>query len=529
VSIHSTAESLDYGEGEGSDCDTDFGPTKPTSPPAAFTPSPKSSAYRDTSRKPLFFQPAPEISTMISQISPIDNLEIQCEIEKVAIMLKNMQNQNKSFIDLTPAAAFISQDTHLTTNTRARNPTPLIKESDLLSPQTKLPSTVTVTKDINGNPTNNSNANIMNLPDGNKVATLQQVSSTNNGSDFSSVRSNISLEDKASSSTLANTNNKTSLGQLAPHETNGNNTQDICTTGSPGSPGQAKASSISDSTSTVLGSRTAKNENLSFGIKSNSEMRNGTGLTGNLHSPSNLKIPESHNVSAYGSSNTVTSPGMTKRPPLKKSVSISCEKELYKTPGDHENEANGNGNSSNKIENKSARPKTAVILSSKYSPSSKASYCGKPEVISSHHNTQRARSLNSHGSTQNHNNRSASPSIKNSGRGSSSMLKPSTKEKENDKIENVINDSANNGSNKNQASKNRKILIKKALIEITQSSSHFQKKWGILGRPKTAPSSNNNLNGHGEQKLNKKLGSAINSSSNGSGHTASHKRQPLKA
>jgi hypothetical protein len=518
ISVQSTSDSFDYGDGEGSDTETDNFSSKVSSPPAvpAFIPNPNSSFYKDTSRKPLFFQPAPEVSTMVAQISPIDNLEIQCEIEKVAIMLRNMQNQNKSFIDLTPAASSFPEGSHSTTHTGS------FPQSNQNSKQKSRENTLSPialkykdTQDINGNPTgtNSSNANRIgmenNVPIDDKNTTC-----------FPSSCSNIVLSNQHSPHQIPlishvpyNTPTGKPLG-LA------NNSQMTCDNLKPM---PEESPNVSDCTMKT------ENPGQFFVVPKPPDTDTVETVIGEVDSGATEIHQFSHSANIPLSSSVSPQIAGTKRPPLKKSVSISCEKELYKTPGDHENEVNGNGNSSSKIENKSARPKTAVMLpSSKVSNKNGSSSSSVTPLMISQ--AQSTRSLNN--SQLSKPSRSHSPSNRRVSSVPAATGIISTNFKEHDKNSNLNAENLQNGngSSKSQASKNRKILIKKALIEINQSSSYMAKKWGTLGRPKTAPTANNiknNSDGVGDNDKNKKSVTTVVGSC--SGPSTSQRRQPLKA
>jgi len=132
-----------------------------------------------------------------------------------------------------------------------------------------------------------------------------------------------------------------------------------------------------------------------------------------------------------------------RRPLLKKAVSISCEKELSQSAG-------------------------PVILGQQRSSSS--------HVRSSSSRLKSARV----GFSQS---RSTSLTSVHSGSARNGLDRKSSNEDQR-KLDNKSPCQLNNSNSVTQ--NNRKILIKKALIEINQSSIRLRKKWGVLGRPKTA-------------------------------------------
>ncbi|CAL8094516.1 unnamed protein product [Orchesella dallaii] len=138
-----------------------------------------------------------------------------------------------------------------------------------------------------------------------------------------------------------------------------------------------------------------------------------------------------------------------RRPPLRKAVSISCEQELLKTGAQRRNEVNSSANDNGK----SPRPKTAA----------------------GSHQLQRCYETGTNRSTHNYNHRLTS------------YVSPF----DNRAV------TANGSSSSSQGSRNRKILIKKALMEINQSSVNLGRKWGTLGRPRTAPNLEKNTVHHG--------------------------------
>lgn len=364
---------------------------------------------------------------MVGQISPIETLEIQVEIEKVAQILNNMQNQNKSFIDLTPDGCCVDISRVQKTETNLPQMTnSLAKNFETISPtKPKSPEEINDASfsDLNGNNCLHKSANYL----ANQTL-LKKESGDNNNADFKAKRVQEPL---------------TFTEKVGNFTGNGVTPTTKCTKNSP----------------TIT---TPKNQSCPCITCNNATPAAGSFVT-NVIPTKVVQIPF--------------------RPPLKKAVSISCEKDLFPTSASANNEVNG-------ISNKSSRPRTAVTSKTLTRTSS------TPLIL-----------------VQNKTNH---PS-KNSGQNVIQIQSRQNKGNKDNNKSQCQPTNQNPGSNYTT----RKLLLKKALMEINQSVAQLgNKKWiSSMGRPKTAPSIDHggNKGGGGGGDATKKSNVSLD-----------QRRQPLK-
>lgn len=420
-SVHSSSSmSMDCGEEEGlSEVETNN---------QHCATRPPSSAFRET-RKPLHVTQPPEIPTMISQINPNADEDIQIEIEKVALMLKKMHSMKHFSMSLDSGIeAEMGKASSITPEA-----SPNLR---------KFPSASTESLGM--------------VQNGNKelkaCVSESSVSSTDNSDEEE--REN-QTENKLNRMPSALTSKAVSLCS-----NNGGSRAIKSREMTSGSDSLIKRQCSANSNSSA--SRQSPN------VKSNNKKMNfpvsSTSSTASATTSTSTKTATLSAATSLGNGN---SGGTIRRHPFKKAMSISCEQELLMSGGEQKrNEVNSNANDNVK----SLRPKTATI----------------PNSQSQRSNVSGTRSTNG-------NNHYRQSSI--SASGESHHATGTT----------VASASGSQGS------RNRKILIKKALMEINQSSSpNMKKMWGSVGRPRTAPSSEkSNLAVHNTQQQ--------------------HPRKPLKA
>lgn len=357
-------------------------------------------AFRE-SRKPLYVMQPPEIPTMISQINPNADEDIQIEIEKVALMLRKMQSL-RHFSTSLDSGIEAELQVGASLDSSSNSSTSGIKAAQSTGALRKAADTDTV---------------------------LLEAEELKSCGSETSVASTSSESDSASSDDPTHPVNNANNVLPPKSESLKNKTESTI-------PRPRKASSVPDGS--INPQRITNSTN-------NGNEVNVTNITNRFSGSSAEKsLPATAAVTSPNNSTTSRTSTALRRPPLKKAVSISCEQELLKAGGCHrQNEVNHNANDNVKH----PRPKTASGLQNPRN-------CGTG-TRSTHNYNYRQNTLSSTVENQN----------------------------------SSINSSTSNGS---QGSRNRKILIKKALMEINQTSANIRKKWGTLGRPRTAPSLDKN-------------------------------------
>ncbi len=414
-SVHSSSSmSMDCGDEEG------FSEVETNNQHCARPPS---SAFRET-RKPLHVTQPAEIPTMISQINPNADEDIQIEIEKVALMLKKMHSMKHFSMSLDSG---IEAEMG-----KASSVTP--EASPNLR---KCPSASTESLRI--------------FQNGNKeLKTCESESSIESTDNSEDDERENQKESKLNTMSSALTSKAVSL----------------CSNN--GGSRAIKSREITSASDSLIKRQCSANSNSSASRQSPNVRSNNKKMNFPLSSTSSTAATSTSTNPATispASSMGNGSGGTIRRHPFKKAMSISCEQELLMSGGEHKkNEVNSYANDNVK----SLRPKTAVANSQ----SQRSNVSGTRSVNGNSHYRQSSISA-------------AGESHQATGTTAASA----------------------SGS---QGSRNRKILIKKALMEINQSSTPGMKKmWGTVGRPRTAPSSEkSNLSVHAQQQ---------------------HPRKPLKA
>lgn len=370
-SIHSSSSmSMETGEEEA------FSEIEISSPSAR----PPSSAFREF-RKPLHVTQPPEIPTMISQINPNADEDIQIEIEKVALMLRKMQSMKPFSMSL---------DSGIEAGMARASSSP---EEAMSFSKTKTYAS---------------------------TESISQIPEVENALKASFSESSVSSSDSQTS------------GDDEHHSKLGNQSTSAKSTNGNANPEDVRSAKVSYNTLTTR----------QCPLNNSQKMLNHRSRAGstemNKIGPVTSQSLNSASPSKIGSASTTPSLPVSRKPPLRKAVSISCEKELLKADGDKKgNEVNFNDNG------KSVRPKTATATQ-------RSNVSG---TVSIHNNYPPRKSSLSAGESH----QSTGTAVATNAIGS-------------------------------QGSRNRKILIKKALMEINQSSVNMKKKWASLGRPRTAPS-----------------------------------------
>lgn len=387
-SVHSSSSmSMDCGEEEGfSEVETNNQTQHCTRPP--------SSAFRET-RKALHVTQPPEIPTMISQITPNADEDIQIEIEKVALMLKKMHSMKHFSMSLDSG---IEAEMG-----KASSMTP-----EALPNLRKCPSASTESLGI--------------FQGGNK-----ELKASASESSISSTDNSEEEERESRKECKLNTMSSALTSKAVSLCSNNGGSRAI------------KSREITSGSDSLIKRQCSANSNSSASRQSPNVTSNNKKT--NFPLSSTTATPTISPATSMGN----VSGGTIRRHPFRKAMSFSCEQELLMSGGEHKrNEVNSNANDNVK----SLRPKTATVSNSQ---SQRSNVSGTRSNGNSHY---RQSSISASGESHHATGTTAASA---------------------------------SGS---QGSRNRKILIKKALMEINQSSSPTMKKmWGTVGRPRTAPSS----------------------------------------